>query len=442
VFDRRYRSHHDSEYALKSFLNLSRPDMATKEELELTLNSIPEKDERVIYFHIPFCDKICTFCNLNRGLKKDDLEEYTDFLLKEIDKYSKYEYINSKEFNAVYFGGGTPTTLSEKQLEKILKAINEKFSLSKDVEFTFETTLHNLNPEKIEMMQELGVNRFSVGIQTFDTEGRRVLGRTYDYIETVKRLKKMREIFKGTLCIDIIYSYPGQTISNLELDAKTLMECGIDSVSFYSLMLHEGSILHNLVENGKIRFDRDIESDKRLHNYFYEKLLENEYEMLELSKLVKPGRDEYRYIKQKYLNGDVLPIGLGAGGRIGDIGVYNMAPARTMLANKNEDYDFFNKILGIMQFGVYDLGKIENMFSQAEYASFTEKFEQFVSTGYIKQVEGEEYRLDSDGVFWGNNIAIELLKSIIKMRKNINYEKTDFTRRSDGEKSLQKQGHR
>ncbi len=426
--ERRYRSHHDSEFALKSFLNLTRPEMANEEELTDTLNSYPGKDERVIYFHVPYCDRICTFCNLNRGLKKDDLESYTRYLLEEIEKYSEYEYIKSKEFKAVYFGGGTPTTLTCKQLERILKSIERNFPLSNDVEFTFETTLHNLDYEKVKLMQDLGVNRFSVGIQTFADEGRKTLGRAFNRAETIKRLSSLREMFKGTLCIDIIYSYPGQTRENVLSDAEAAIKCDVDSISFYSLMLHDGSRLNAQIQAGEIYFDRTLESDKMLHNTFYEFILEKGFDLLELSKLVKPEKDEYRYIKLKYLNSDVLPIGIGAGGRLGDIGIYRMMPQKSMFTRKNERYDFFNGILGLMQFGKYDLLHFKEILKEKEYEAFMEKFSHFVSMGYFENNGGESFRLKSDGVFWGNNIAIELLKGIIKESSEFCPEGEDYTR--------------
>ena len=117
---------------------------------------------------------------------------------------------------------------------RILKAINDNFTLTDDCEFTLETTLHNLNPKKIKILEKGGVNRLSVGIQTFSDRGRKILNRTFLKEETVKRLKNLKESFSGMVCTDIIYNYPDETVEEVLEDARIVKELKIDSTSFYS----------------------------------------------------------------------------------------------------------------------------------------------------------------------------------------------------------------
>ncbi|HPJ88855.1 MAG TPA: radical SAM protein [Thermotogota bacterium] len=426
MFHRRYRSHHDAEFALRKFLGIEkrRGERIAEEKVFEMLNSRPVKDERVIYFHVPYCDRLCSFCNLNRrfcsgseGEKNETLEKYTDYLCDEIKKYSRFKYIQSEPFSVIYFGGGTPTIFSTSQLKRILDAINTSLPLYEHCEFTFETTLHNLNAEKVAMMMDRGVNRLSVGIQTFNDNGRSVLNRSFDNEETVKRLKILRAQFDRTLCIDIIYSYPGQSMQNIHNDASSIIECDVDSVSFYSLMLHDESALTRQIQNGQVVFDRTLESDNLYHNRFYQSLTEKGFKMLELSKLVKPGRDEYRYIKLRYRNADVLPLGVGAGGRLGDMSIYRMTPEMSMYGNANPEFDFFHELLGTMQYGQYDLNAYREMLNEEEYVAFEERFENLNEKGFFIQKGDQLYELSVEGVFWGNNIAIELMKSIIGIRR-------------------------
>jgi oxygen-independent coproporphyrinogen-3 oxidase len=427
VFHRRYRSHHDAEYALRNFLGIdkSKRERIPEEKMLETLNAIPEKNERVIYFHVPYCDKLCSFCNLNRKFcsgskeeRNDTLAQYADYLCSEIKRHASYNYIKDKPFSSVYFGGGTPTIFSTPQLRKVLDTLNEYLPLSDDCEFTLETTLHNLDHEKVAVMMERGVNRLSVGIQTFNNNGRVVLNRTGDNAEAVRRLKELRQQFDRTLCMDIIYSYPGQSFENIQNDANSIIDCNVDSVSFYSLMLHDESALSKQIQAGRVVFDRTLESDNRYHNSFYESLTQRGFEMLELSKLVKPGRDEYKYIKLKYQNADVLPLGNGAGGRLRDISIYRMAPGMSMCADANAEFDFFHELLGKMQYGQYDLNFYKAILSEEEFDSFEETFNELKGKGFFVRQEADYYTLNVEGVFWGNNIAVELMKSIIKIRRS------------------------
>ena len=312
MFEKRIKGHHSG--------HPNKSEFATKEDLyEFLEDGVPEQKEGVIYFHVPFCDTICSFCSMNRSKLDGELDDYTQYLLGEIDKYSKFSYIQQKSFESVYFGGGTPTTLKERHLEKILKAINEKFIISKTCEFSFETTLHNLNISKVRLMQSLGVNRFSIGVQTFSEAGRKLLNRTHSKEAAIEHLKKIKDEFKGFVCTDIIYNYPNETEEEVREDARILKDIAVDSTSFYSLQFLDGSVLSNT-------FSQDyynIETDRKLHNAFVEEMFKGgDYEFLEYTKLNRKGRDEYKYIRLSHAGADVLPIGVSAGGQLGEFGIF------------------------------------------------------------------------------------------------------------------------
>jgi oxygen-independent coproporphyrinogen-3 oxidase len=381
--------------------------------LEKELGKKPAGKKRGIYFHVPHCDRICTFCNLNRKERKGaDLDSYTDFLVSEIESWGTYPYIREQPFEAVYFGGGTPTVLSTKQLVRVLASLAGSIPLSADCEISVESTLHNLGPDKAEALEEAGVNRFSIGIQTFSGRGRKLLGRSHDGEGAVKELEKIRRAFRGTLGIDIIYSYPGQSIEEVIHDAKTILESGADSVSFYSLMIQGSSSLAGDINEGKLTFSRTLEFDRERHNTLYRLLREGGFELLELSKLVRPGTDLYRYIRILYDNGEILPIGLGAGGNMAGFGIYSASPGQRFVSRGNKRYDFYHKILGFLQFGVYDPEIITRDLGEAARYAVREKIESYGARGLLE--DGSGFRLSADGVFWGNNIAVEILNTAIQ----------------------------
>jgi oxygen-independent coproporphyrinogen-3 oxidase len=412
VFPERFRSHHDAEQKLLSALG-SRPAQSDWSLLEKELRKKPAGKKRGVYFHVPHCDRICTFCNLNRKERKGaDLDSYTDFLVSEIEVWGAYPYIREQPFEAVYFGGGTPTALSTEQIVRILKALRGSIPLSPDCEISMESTLHNLGPDKAAALEDAGVNRFSIGIQTFSGRGRKLLGRSGDGEGAAKELAKLRRAFHGTLGIDIIYSYPGQSTAEAARDAETSLESGADSVSFYSLMIQGSSSLARDIDEGKLRFTRTLESDRELHHTLYRLFMEGGFELLELSKLVRPGRDLYRYIRVLYDNGEILPLGAGAGGNIAGFGVYSMAPGRRFVSPGDRRYDFYHKILGLLQFGVYDPRIITGDLGQAAEHAVREKIEAYGTRGLLDPEGG--FRLSADGVFWGNNMAVEILTAAIQ----------------------------
>ncbi|MDR2078575.1 MAG: radical SAM protein, partial [Treponema sp.] len=164
---------------------------------------------------------------------------------------------------------------------------------------------------------------------------------------------------------------------------------------------------------------RDIESDRERHNLFYKRLTESGFTLLELSKLARPGRDAYQYIHIQYENGDLVPIGSGAGGRIAGFQIYSMAPGRRFVSPENEAYRRCYRMLGELQFGLYDPPRLARFlrFPGVENA-ILEKIKELSGLGYLVPVpQSSAWSLSPEGVFWGNNIAVEVLKAAIAAKQ-------------------------
>jgi oxygen-independent coproporphyrinogen-3 oxidase len=426
VFLERYRSHHDGERCLDTLLGRSRGKplaglltMKPWSTVEAKLRERPPDGgggrPRGIYIHVPHCDRICSFCNLNRSERKGaDLDAYTAYLIGESEMYGRQPYVQGQPFEAVYFGGGTPTVLSIPQFSAVLAALRDAVPLTNDCEISVESTLHNLGVEKAAALERGGVNRFSIGVQTFSGRGRETLGRTWDGAKALEQLRALRAGFGGILCLDIIYSYPHETPEEVRYDAECCADLPADSVSFYSLMVHPGSRLGKSIESGETIFNRDIEYDRERHHLLYRGLRERGFELLELSKLARPGRDRYRYIRVRYDNGDIIPIGAGAGGNIAGIPVYSMAQGKRFVSAPNPRYEKYHKILGYLQFGIYDVDRIAGELSGDARGAVEERIDSYHREGLLEEIlPGASYRLSTDGVFWGNNIAVDVLTAAI-----------------------------
>ena len=140
MFEKRYKSHHDVENILSKYI---KKEAANKKDFLEILEKENSSKELGLYLHTPYCDKICSFCNMNRKKVDAELEEYHEYLCQQIEYYGKFPFCQSSELEVVFFGGGTPTIYSNRQLENILQCLQKNFKFSNSYEMTFETTLHN-----------------------------------------------------------------------------------------------------------------------------------------------------------------------------------------------------------------------------------------------------------------------------------------------------------
>lgn len=415
MFEIRYKSHHD----VKNIITKLIPNkMVTPFSFNRVMKQKPKDSTADIYVHTPYCDTICSFCNMNRKKVDNNLDSYVQYLCKEFEKYKNRKYVQEKTIDTIFFGGGTPTIYSASQLETILSSLKNNFNISKNCEFTFESTLHNLTPEKLCIMEKYGVNRISIGVQTFSDRGRKLLNRTFDQKEVINRLKDIKKSYSGLICIDIIYNYLDETIEEVTKDAEIAIELGIDSISFYSLMIHKGSKISKDLENNKLSFDYHIRRDKELHNKFLEITLNNGFSLLELTKITN-GKDTYGYIQNINSCKDLIAIGVGAGGRVDNIEYYNM---NKLISFYSQDSDFSykaKKLSGLLQYPKVNLTEIRELTGDDIYPSILGILQECEREDFLEFFENS-FKYTVDGIFWGNTIAAAIITKMIEEYKGEN----------------------
>ncbi|WP_297944191.1 radical SAM protein [uncultured Campylobacter sp.] len=395
MFKERIKSHHRS----KLFESVS----ASENELFNALEQPAKDSDCVIYLHVPFCDNICSFCSMMRSKLGDELDEYAKFLVRQIKDYGEMPYFDTKKIKSIYFGGGTPSVFSETHFEKVLGALHKNFKIAEGCEISIETTLHNLDTQKALALQSFGVNRFSIGVQTFSRQGRALLNRVHKPARAIERLKDLREKFDGMLCCDIIYNFPNESVEEAVADANYVNELGLDSTSFYSLMFFEGSELSKRIDTSYY----DLPTDKKLHHAFAEALLQSgNFEVLELTKLTRKGRDNYGYIKLSHKGTDVLPIGNGAGGHVAGFGIYGVS-GHKMISRIDEREAKYGVLSNLFQYPIVSLNALKDGLSASVYDEALQKLKEFESWGLL-EIKDQRSVLNLDGVFWGNNINEEI----------------------------------
>ena len=165
---------------------------------------------RTLYLHIPFCRSRCSFCPFYFGPATDsERAGYVRLLAKELNDWA--ERLSQYPINAVYFGGGTPSDLAPQEMELLLGILRSRYPLANDCEITLESRLNGLTDRKIDAAIANGVNRFSLGVQTFDTELRRRIGRVSDRETVLETLGRLTARNQASVAVDLLYGLPGQT---------------------------------------------------------------------------------------------------------------------------------------------------------------------------------------------------------------------------------------
>jgi oxygen-independent coproporphyrinogen III oxidase len=193
--------------------------------------SLDKTREYGLYVHIPFCKNCCPYCPYFKVIySKNKIQQYLKSLKKEIDLTSKNN--ENIKINSLYFGGGTPTLL-EKDLVIIINYLKSKFKISKEI--AIETSPCDLNEEKLILLKEAGVNSISLGVQSFNDQSLKEIGRNYSSKIAIKIIKLLKNINFETLNIDMMFALPKQTIKDLERDLDTLIKLSPSQITFYPL---------------------------------------------------------------------------------------------------------------------------------------------------------------------------------------------------------------
>lgn len=235
-----------------------------------------------VYIHIPFCIKKCKYCDFNSFSAKDeDKAAYLDALKTEMKKYS------GTFADTIFIGGGTPTSLSEETLEKLLESIKNCFVFDETCEFTVEANPKTLTEKKLKIMKAYGVNRISIGVQSFSDEELKLLGRAHTAEDAEKTISLAKKYFDN-VSIDLMCAIPNQTKESFRKTLEKAFSQSPDHISCYSLILEEGTPLYAENEKGMLKLPNE-EGEREIYDFACEKLEENGYKQYEISNFAKKG---------------------------------------------------------------------------------------------------------------------------------------------------------
>ena len=262
-----------------------------------------------LYVHIPFCHRICPYCSFHKHTPGGtDMVAFVDAVLKEAEK-------QTLKPKTIFFGGGTPTMLSDVHLERLLRGLRERVDMSEVVEYTMEANPRTVTTSKAALMRELGVTRVSLGIQAWDDATLKTLGRDHAPAEAEETWQALKAANFPSLNLDLMFSIPGQSLETWRATLEHSLSLQPDHISAYNLNYEEDTDFFRRLKTGEFREDEGRDAD--FFNLGIDLLEAGGFEHYEISNYAKPGHRS-AHNEAYWLGEDYLGIGPGAFSTVGD----------------------------------------------------------------------------------------------------------------------------
>lgn len=261
-----------------------------------------------LYLHIPFCRKACHYCDFHFSTNLSQKELLVKAMVAELELQK--DYLPDKRLSTVYFGGGTPSLLSESELDELMNAISARFSVSPDAEITLEANPDDLDPATVSNLRRAGINRLSIGMQTFDDEMLRYLNRTHTGAEAMEAVKRAQDGGISNISLDLIYALPAPGHERLKSDLDKIISLGTSHLSAYCLTIEPDTAFGRWVQSQKM-LPVDEEFAAAQFEITIEELSAAGYEQYEISNFAREGRYS-RHNTSYWQRKPYLGIGPGA----------------------------------------------------------------------------------------------------------------------------------
>ena len=290
------------------------------------------EDALALYIHIPFCLRKCLYCDFYSIDDYSFEERFVNAAITELSIYS--QKLSKPKIKSIFFGGGTPTSLNIKLFKQLFDAIISNFSIIDNCEITIECNPATSDEAKLSEYLDIGVNRLSIGVQSFNNDELKALGRLHDAETAEIFIQKALAIGFNSISIDLIIALPNQNLQSLEYTLSKALSYPIEHISVYTLILEPDTKLYDLVENGEIKLlDENAEAD--LYAYACESLINAGYEQYEISNFAK--NKKYSFHNLNYWdNGDYIGIGPSAHGSLNGVRYSNFKSLDKYIQSLNE----------------------------------------------------------------------------------------------------------
>ena len=402
----------------------------TAEDYEEALrNRENEKNKRAlsVYVHIPFCNDVCYYCGCNKIVTRDHdrATGYLDVIAKEADLV-KQHLTGDTEIEQLHFGGGTPTALEASDIVRLIRAVKKNLPLANDCEITFEGRLSNFGPDRMEACMEGGTNRFSLGVQTFDTKIRQAVGRRSTKEELVERLTGYNQ---AAVVVDLIYGFPYQTLETWKEDLRMVAEFGLDGADCYQLRVFPGAPLYRYIEKGKLPAGPDSEMRGLMFAESIRAMEASHWKRLSISHWARATRERNFYNYFAKGRTDCLAFGPGAGGTVSGYGYMvnrnvdewkaSVAAGEKPVAMITAPGRFWNEARALneqTELNYLDPAALERLYPIAFSELWRPAIENWLEAGLIEP-DGSRYQLTVSGQFWQGRLTQALMDLLASASK-------------------------
>lgn len=374
-----------------------------------------------LYFHIPFCKTKCAYCDFDSEVTSEIYQnDYIDSIIKEIDiSYNKYN-LENRIVKTIYIGGGTPTSLSYKNLEKILSKIQKKFDL-REAEFSIETNPNSIDEKKVSILKKYGVNRVSIGLQSANENELKILRRSHSFMDFDRCINLFKKYKFQNINVDIMFGIPNQTIESFEKTIEKVLKQDVNHISCYGLILEEGTLFYDLYKKGILNFSNDEVYIKMYEHLTY--LLEkNEIYKYEISNFAKKGYECLHNIRY-WKNNDYIGFGRSAHSFINKTRFFNKKDNYIKSINNNilpidDEVEFVDKkslfdewiMLRLRMTEGINIEEINKEFK----INFMEKYKDIIQ----KNIENKYMEFDNKNIFLttrGFEISNKIILDIVSL---------------------------
>lgn len=370
-----------------------------------------------IYIHIPFCRQKCYYCDFYKTDKLNYLSEFLTALKKEISQQNNY--LPGEFIDTIYIGGGTPSLLKEPEITSIFSSLNKYFKILPQAEITFEANPDDLDPACLAMLKRSGINRLSIGIQSFQEKHLKMMNRRHTAQQAVDSVINAKNSGFNNISVDLIYGIPGLTTDQWKDNLQKTFELPADHLSAYHLTYHEGTIFYNLLKRGKLHELSENDSFDQFTTLINKAGLAG-FEQYEISNFAKNGM--YSKHNTAYWTGKpYLGLGPSAHSFNGSSRKWNMSDLEKYIKLINEDEitfeeehltlnDKYNEFILTnlrTKWGV-SLLTISEKFGKKAADYFIMTAQRFISAKSVVQ-KNEIYTLTPEGLFISDDIIADFM---------------------------------
>ena len=369
-----------------------------------------------IYIHIPFCKKACYYCDFHFSTSlrfKDQMLKAITIELKQRSSYLKNETIET-----IYFGGGTPSLLNKKELKDILKVIKKEFTVVQSPEITLEANPDDLTLKKLEELKEIGINRLSIGVQSFFDEHLKWMNRAHWAEEAKKCIQNAQNIGFSNITIDLIYGMPNLTLLQWEENIKQAIALNIPHISAYNLTVEKNTALNHFIKKGKYKTLSDEVGAKQFE-YLMQTLEKSGYIQYETSNFAK--ENNFSQHNSSYWKGKkYLGIGPSAHSFNGNSRQWNVANNKRYINAINNNAIYFEKenltnadkinehlLIGLRTIWGSNILYIKELMSEKDFAFFEKELQNQIKKELVT-LENHTIKTTQKGKLFADRIASEL----------------------------------